>query len=190
MRWVWRACRHRCGCHGDWDGNLTVISPMITVMNTRGWPVNEIMYLQTCANYALVRNYAIPYSRQMYQQQNILAVFVCFSPLINLSRNFPSHVFMLASYVSSPLSIFPCIFYFILYLRAVLTKCWDIPSIKSVRSHETMMYFASDIFHSLTICEITNITAHKYIGWHGQKVAALTYSLERVRECEDIETGT
>ena len=67
-----------------------------------------------------------------------------------------------------------------------LTKCWDIRGMKSVSSHETMTYFANDIFHSLIICEITNITAHKYIGWHGQKVAALTLFLTRKGESVKI----
>ena len=64
-----------------------------------------------------------------------------------------------------------CVFFF-----TVLTKCRDIPGIKSVNSHETMTHFANGINQTLKICEITNITAHKYIGWHGQKMSAFTLS--------------
>ena len=54
-------------------------------------------------------------------------------------------------------------------MTTVLTKCWDIPGIKSVSSHETMTYFTRDInpcwwlvYQTLKICEKTRKWGEKW----------------------------
>ena len=110
-----------------------------------------------------------------------VCTYICFPVYLFVSL----YVYISVSlYISSSHCVYICfpVYFYLSYtcvfssITTVLTKCSDIPGIKSVSSHETMTYFANNIFRSLIICEITNITAHKYIGWHGQKIAALTLS--------------